>query len=112
VRRRFDVVRYGDTVEVDSPSGSATVHRVPKLPDPQQQVAPGSLLSPMPAAVSRVAVTGGERVRAGQPLLWLEAMKMEHRVDAPTDGVVAELRVEAGSHVAAGAVLAIVTEEE
>jgi propionyl-CoA carboxylase alpha chain len=59
-----------------------------------------------------VRVAKGDRVRAGQPLLALEAMKMEHAVLAPADGVVTELRVAAGSHVDAGEVLAVITAEE
>ena len=50
-------------------------------------------------------------MKQGQPLLWLEAMKMEHTIAAPADGVVGELRVEAGQQVEVGAVLAVVGEE-
>ena len=53
-----------------------------------------------------------EKARAGQPLIWLEAMKMEHTVTAPSDGVLAELNVEAGQQVDVGAVLARVDTEE
>jgi propionyl-CoA carboxylase alpha chain len=62
----------------------------------------------MPGTVIRVAVEPGARVRAGEPMLWLEAMKMQHRVDAPADGLVAELRVRTGEQVEAGEVLAVV----
>jgi propionyl-CoA carboxylase alpha chain len=44
-------------------------------------------------------------------LLWLEAMKMEHTIAAPADGVVGELKVAAGQQVEVGAVLAVVGEE-
>jgi len=61
--------------------------------------------------VVRVAegVAEGAEVVAGQPLLWLEAMKMEHRVAAPADGRVAALHVVVGQQVEVGAVLAVVT---
>jgi propionyl-CoA carboxylase alpha chain len=72
----------------------------------------GSLLAPMPGTVSRVGVAVGDRVVQGQPLLWLEAMKMEHQILAPAAGVVATLHAEVGSQVETGAVLAVVTEEE
>jgi len=49
-------------------------------------------------------------VSAGQPILWLEAMKMQHRIDAPSDGVVTELPVKPGQQIDVGAVLAVVTE--
>ena len=70
----------------------------------------GSLLAPMPGAVARVAAAVGDRVERGQPLLWLEAMKMQHQIDAPTNGVVTELPVQAGQQVDVGAVLAVVEE--
>ena len=47
--------------------------------------------------------------RAGQPLLWLEAMKMQHQIDAPADGVVTELAVAPGDQVEVGRVLAVVS---
>ncbi|WNM32862.1 urea carboxylase [Streptomyces sp. Li-HN-5-11] len=58
-----------------------------------------------PASVWQVAVRPGERVRAGQKLMALEAMKMESAVSAPTDGVVAEVLVRPGDQVEAGTVL-------
>ena len=49
----------------------------------------------------------GDRVSAGQPILWLEAMKMQHQINAPADGVVAELPVREGQQIDVGAVLAV-----
>jgi propionyl-CoA carboxylase alpha chain len=108
VQRRFDVAPYPGVVCVDSPLGAVTLTPVERFPDPSTQVAAGSLLAPMPGTVVRIAVAAGESVEAGQPLLWLEAMKMEHTIAAPTAGVVAELPVEVGSQVQVGAILAIV----
>jgi propionyl-CoA carboxylase alpha chain len=65
----------------------------------------------MPGSIVRLAVAVGDRVRAGQPLLWLEAMKMEHQVSAPVEGVVEELPVQLGQQVEIGAVLAVVRAE-
>jgi propionyl-CoA carboxylase alpha chain len=62
----------------------------------------------MPGTVVRIAFGEGDPVAAGRPLLWLEAMKMEHEVASPTDGVLAELRVRPGQQVEVGAVLAVV----
>jgi propionyl-CoA carboxylase alpha chain len=110
VRRAFDVARYPGLVCVDSPLGPVSLHPVERFADPSAQVAAGSLLAPMPGTVVRVAVAAGDSVTAGQPLLWLEAMKMEHTITAPSDGVVTELPVEAGQQVEVGAVLAVVKE--
>jgi acetyl-CoA/propionyl-CoA carboxylase biotin carboxyl carrier protein len=70
----------------------------------------GIVRSPMPGTVLSVKVTIGEHVEAGQPLLVVEAMKMEHVVTAPAAGVIAELPVRAGAQVALDQVLAVVTD--
>ncbi|WP_396903384.1 biotin carboxylase N-terminal domain-containing protein [Mycolicibacterium sp.] len=111
VERAFDVARYGDQVYVDSPLGPVQLAAVPRFPDPADAVAHGSLLAPMPGSVVRVGAAVGDTVTAGQPLIWLEAMKMEHTIAAPEDGVLAELNVAAGQQVEVGAVLARVESE-
>jgi propionyl-CoA carboxylase alpha chain len=112
LRRRFEVAAYPGLSCVDSALGSVALVPVERFADPADQVAAGSLLAPMPGTVVRVAVQAGEKVDAGQPLLWLEAMKMQHRIDAPADGVVAELGVAVGDQVDVGRVLAVVVQEE
>jgi acetyl/propionyl-CoA carboxylase alpha subunit len=111
VERPFDVARYGDQIFVDSPLGPVQLVALPRFPDPAAAVAQGSLLAPMPGSVLRVGASVGDTVTAGQPLIWLEAMKMEHTVAAPSDGVLAELNVETGQQVDVGAVLARVDTE-
>ncbi|MDG4784298.1 biotin carboxylase N-terminal domain-containing protein [Micromonospora sp. WMMD961] len=112
LRRAYRVHRVGSAVFVDGPDGATSLTELPRLPLPTAEVAAGSLLAPLPGAVTRVHVQVGQRVTAGEPLLTLEAMKLEHPVLAPTDGVVAELPVPAGGQVRTGAVLAVVTTEE
>jgi len=112
VRRQFAIARYGTAVEVDSALGAVSLRLADRFPDPSAQLAAGSLLAPMPGTVVRVAVESGDTVAKGQPLLWLEAMKMEHQIAAPADGVVSELKVSPGQQVDVGAVLAVVTEKE
>jgi 3-methylcrotonyl-CoA carboxylase alpha subunit len=65
----------------------------------------GSILSPMPGRIIAVDVTQGQSVTKGQKLLTLEAMKMEHSLVAPFDGIVAELNAETGTQVQVEAVL-------
>jgi propionyl-CoA carboxylase alpha chain len=112
VRHRFDVARAGGVVWVDSGFGAVALTPAERLPAPAAAGEPGSLLAPMPGTLVRAEVSSGEQVRAGQPVLVLEAMKMEHLILAPADGIVAELRVKPGTQVDAGDVLAIVTGED
>jgi propionyl-CoA carboxylase alpha chain len=112
VRRIFDVARYDDVVCVDSALGPVTFTREPRFADPEAALTAGSLVAPMPGTVVRVAVAKGDTVAAGAPLLWLEAMKMEHRISAPADGVVADLPVVVGQQVELGTVLAVLSNEE
>jgi acetyl/propionyl-CoA carboxylase alpha subunit len=101
----------------------AAVWRTPfrlNLPPPDRRAAPDvdatagdrlpgelsdTVVAPMPGTVVEVAVEVGETVDAGQPLVVLEAMKMETPLRAPADGTVGAVHVAAGDHVARGAVL-------
>ncbi|MFE6426874.1 MULTISPECIES: acetyl/propionyl/methylcrotonyl-CoA carboxylase subunit alpha [Streptomyces] len=106
VRHRYEVARYGDQVHV----GATRLTALPRFPDPTAQHAPGSLLAPMPGTVVRVAegLTEGAAVEAGQPLLWLEAMKMEHKITAPASGTLTALKAVPGQQVTVGSLLAVV----
>jgi pyruvate carboxylase subunit A/propionyl-CoA carboxylase alpha chain len=106
VERPFEVATYGSDIFVDSPLGPVHLTAQPRFGDPDAAVAQGSLLAPMPGSVLRIGAAVGDAVTAGQSLVWLEAMKMEHTVTAPGDGVLAELNVEVGQQVDVGTVLA------
>jgi propionyl-CoA carboxylase alpha chain len=108
VQRAFDVTRYGDRVYVNTTALTA----LPRFPDPTAQLAPGSLLAPMPGTVVRIAegLTEGATVQAGQPLIWLEAMKMQHQISAPAAGTLTALHATPGQQVEPGMLLAVVQE--
>ncbi|MDQ1230001.1 acetyl/propionyl/methylcrotonyl-CoA carboxylase subunit alpha [Sphingomonas sp. SORGH_AS_0879] len=72
----------------------------------------GAILSPMPGRIIAVAVSEGQTVSAGQPLVTLEAMKMEHVLTAPFDGTVTDLTAEAGGQVAEGIALVRIVAED
>jgi acyl-CoA carboxylase subunit alpha len=106
VRRKFEVSRYGDRVYV----GATALIALPRFREPSADHAPGSLLAPMPGTVVRIAdgLAEGAAVRAGEPLLWLEAMKMEHKITAPVTGTLSALHASPGRQVEVGALLAVV----
>ena len=98
-------------VDVDGPHGGFGFAVVPTFVDPAETVAAGSLLAPMPASVISVSVALGAEVRKGDPVVLLEAMKMQHTITAPVHGVVTDLTVHPGEQVTAGSVLAVIEEK-
>ena len=108
VRRVYAVARRGNVIDVDGPDGAVTFEALPRPVDTRSRPVGGSLLAPMPGAVVRVLARIGDPVAAGQPLVLIEAMKMEHRVDAPTAGALVEVRVGPGDQVDTGDVMAVV----
>ncbi|WP_293678327.1 biotin/lipoyl-containing protein, partial [uncultured Phenylobacterium sp.] len=66
----------------------------------------GAIRAPMPGKVTHLSVKAGDAVKKGQPLLTLEAMKMEHVLTAPFDGAVDEVACEVGAQVSEGTALA------
>jgi acetyl/propionyl-CoA carboxylase alpha subunit len=83
----------------------------PKVGAAHVAASDGAILSPMPGKIVSVAVEAGQAVVKGQTLLTLEAMKMEHALAAPFDGVVVELSAVAGGQVSEGVVLAKLSAE-
>ncbi|MFD7184049.1 acetyl/propionyl/methylcrotonyl-CoA carboxylase subunit alpha [Streptomyces sp. NPDC059904] len=110
VVRKFDVAAHGERVYVNG----AALTALPRLPEPVARQEPGSLLAPMPGTVVRLAegLAEGVTVAAGQPLIWLEAMKMEHRITAPASGTLTALHAAPGRQVEVGALLAVVQEDQ
>ena len=110
LRTAYRVHAAGATSTVTGPGWSVVLTEVDPLPEPVTALPAGSLTAPMPGLVVAVRAAAGDRVTAGQPLLALEAMKMEHAVLAPAAGVLAELRVTVGTQVDTGDVLAVIEE--
>ncbi|OBH04767.1 acetyl/propionyl-CoA carboxylase subuit alpha [Mycobacterium sp. E2699] len=108
VEHTFAVTRCGDDVYIDSARGPVHLVALPRFPEPGSTLEKGSLVAPMPGNVIRLGAAVGDAVTAGQPLIWLEAMKMEHTITAPSDGVLAELNVATGQQVEVGAVLGVI----
>jgi propionyl-CoA carboxylase alpha chain len=109
VRRRYRVhARAGGATSVNTEIGQVDLLESARFPVPDSSPDPGSLQSPLPGRVIRVLVEAGAIVKPGDPLLIVEAMKMEHEIVAPTGGAVSELRVEEGHQVETGTVVAVI----
>ena len=110
--RRWHVARYpgDDRLYVDGDAGSVTFAEVPRFPEPAESRDEGSLCAPWPGTVAALFVAVGDEVEAGQELLVLEAMKIQHVVRADRAGRVESLPVAAGSTVDVGAVLVVFAE--
>ncbi|MFI6991246.1 acetyl/propionyl/methylcrotonyl-CoA carboxylase subunit alpha [Nonomuraea wenchangensis] len=113
---RYLCARDGDTLWLgrDGHGWAFTRHLIGDPGDRPGAAASGDgvVRSPMPGTVLVVKAQPGDRVTAGQPLVIVEAMKMEHAVTAPCAGVVTDLPVQPGRPVDMDAVLAVVTPEE
>ena len=105
--RRWTLAVYaeGERITVFAPEGSLTLHEVDALAHAGEGAQAGRLAAPMPGKVVAFLAQAGDRVKAGQPLAVMEAMKMEHTIAAPRDGTVAELLYAVGDQVAEGAEL-------
>lgn len=84
----------------------AAVQKAPASAD--NTSADGAAVSPMPGTVVKLMAAQGDRVGKGQPVLVLEAMKMENEITAAKDGVLTELRVSEGQTVAGGEILFVI----
>lgn len=100
VRRTYRVAEQGDTLWVAGPCGVTTLRAIAEVSvrDDAGHVGDAEIRSPMPGSVIAVPVASGTRVTAGAAIVVVEAMKMEHTLTAPVDGVV-DVLVEAGAQV-------------
>ena len=106
--RRYGVERAGSTAFVDGSDGASALTEIERFPLPGSQLAAGALVAPLPGTVVKVAVAAGDPVTAGDKLVAIEAMKMEHEVRAPADGTVTEVHVAEGEQVEAGRLLVVI----
>ena len=105
-RQIVNVYQSGATVHVFSAQGATQIVVIDALAHAgDAQVEGGRLTAPMPGKVVSFAVKAGDNVKIGQTLAVLEAMKMEHTIAAPADGVVGELLYAPGDQVPEGAEL-------
>ena len=105
-RTRAAVYAQGEVDHVFTPLGATQITAIDLLAHSGEAAAEGGrLTAPMPGKVVSFAVKAGDAVTKGQPLAVMEAMKMEHTIAAPADGVVQELLYAPGDQVTEGAEL-------
>jgi len=105
-RQIVNVYRHGAAIHVFTPRGATQITAVDALAHAGESADEGGrLTAPMPGKVVSFAVAAGATVKRGQPLAVLDAMKMEHTIAAPMDGVVTELLYAPGDQVVEGAEL-------
>ena len=104
-RSSVAVTRAGDTVHVQASGTTIALVIEPRFVVPGTEPPTGGLVAPMPGVVLDVRCTVGDTVEAGQVLVVLEAMKMEHHIAAPFEGTVTEVPIAVGQQLDNGALL-------
>ncbi len=110
-RQQMRVVQQFTQWWVQTADGPIAVEALPRFPEPQRTAAAAdSLRAPMPGSVSAVLVEVGQPVEPGQPLVKLEAMKMEYTIRAAVAGVIEAIHYAPGEQVEAEALLISITD--
>src|SRR5215472_844751 len=112
IHHHFDIHVNEDEYYIRSTLGQRTVVRLPRYPRRAGAGERQTANSPMPGQVLRVLVTQGQRVKVGDALIALEAMKMEQTIKATMDGVVGAILVKPGDIVAPGQKLVEIQSEK
>ena len=109
VEHTATVVRHGPglaAMTVIAPDATHQLVLVDPLAQPETRAAPaGALVAPMSGTVTAVMVKSGDAVQQGTPLIAIEAMKMEHTIRAPADGIIEAVHFTLGQQVEGGAQL-------
>ncbi|MDB4073040.1 biotin/lipoyl-binding protein [Gammaproteobacteria bacterium] len=101
------VTRADDQILINMPFGDLDAVIVPRFLEPGNEVPEGGLVAPMPGKVIEVKVKKGDKVKAGDTLIIIEAMKMEHSIKATENGKVTKLMVSLNQQVDNGATLLV-----
>ena len=100
------------SIHLQTSQGTVSFEILPRFEPPVLQIAEGSLVAPMPGVVLEIRVSNGDTVSAGDTLLTLEAMKMEHHVKAPYNGTVTEILVSENQQLDNGVPLLVINPDE
>ena len=107
-RRNFSkITTSNNKILVHMPYGDILLDIVPRFVVPGMEVQAGGLVAPMPGRVIDLKVKKGSKVKAGDTLVILEAMKMEHSIKATENGVISDLFISSNDQVENGALLMV-----
>jgi len=111
IRRSHRITDAPGRLHVQTAGTTVTLDLVPRFTLPGSEAPTGGLTAPMPGSVVDVRCAVGDRVTAGQVLVVLEAMKMEHHINAPFDGTVTEVPINVGQQLDRGTALMTIVED-
>ena len=97
------ITKFGESISINSGQGDLILKILPTFNDLTEVAVEGSLTAPMPGKIIKINAKLNKSVKAGETLLILEAMKMEHAVKAVSDGKISEMYVKTGDQVESGA---------
>jgi len=109
IRNQWKLTRQDDLLLVQYSKGSKLLTIIPRFISPEIEAVEGSMTSPMPGKVIEIMVKEGDKVKIGEKLVVIEAMKMNHTITAHQDGLVEQLFISEGEQLELGASLMIIS---
>lgn len=104
-RQNKNFTVYASAGLFDCPQGQFKIKNAPGVSNIQENEGSGSLISPLPGKVVKILAQAGQKVKAGDEILHIEAMKMEHRICAAVNGLLKNIAVKEGDAVSDGQLL-------
>ena len=110
IRSQYQIYRDEDRLFVFDSFNDIQLKVLPRFDDPSTSSIEGSLLAPMPGKISEVLIKKDQKVKAGQSLMIIEAMKMEQTIKSPNAGKISKIMVKKGQQVENGESLLVIDE--
>ena len=110
IRSQYQIYRDEDRLFVFDSFNDIQLKVLPRFVDPSTSSIEGGLLAPMPGKISEVLIKKDQKVKAGQSLMIIEAMKMEQTIKSPTAGKISKIMVKKGQQVENGESLLVIDE--
>ena len=112
LRNQWKITKYEGLLLVQYSKGNKLLTITPRFVSSEMETVEGSMVSPMPGKVIEVMVSQGDKVKSGEKLVVIEAMKMNHTITAHQDGVVDQLYISVGEQLELGASLMLISKNE